>query len=121
MSTILHAVLDLDPPGAAGLAIRRIAAAGQAIVIVRHRTYSYLRRGCGGSDRRATGWLADLAKETGKPIALNLPDGPDRSVTSFISAPGWTEERLRGYIAGRHAELKAVLGEVAEVRGAGGR
>jgi hypothetical protein len=37
-------------------------------------------------------------------------------VTSFISPPGWSEDRLKDFIAGRHAELEAVLGEVAEVR-----
>ena len=45
------------------------AAAGEATVIVSHWTYSYLRRDCGG-DKRATIWLADLAKETGLPIAV---------------------------------------------------
>jgi hypothetical protein len=119
LSNTLRVTLDLDPPGAAGLAIRRIAADTDATVTVSHRTYSYLRRDCGGSDKRATRWLADLAAETGKPIALNLPDGPDRSVTTFISPPDWTAERLQGYIAGRHAELEAVLGEVAEVRSVG--
>jgi hypothetical protein len=115
LSNVLHAVLDFDPPGAAGLAIRRVAAAGQATVVVTAATFSYLRRDC-GSDKRALDWLAKLAAETGQPIALNLPDGEDRSVTTFISPKGWTEERLRGFIAGRHAELEAVLGEVAEVR-----
>jgi hypothetical protein len=112
---VLHATLDFGPPGAAGLAIRRVAAAGQATVVVTAATFSYLRRDC-GSDKRALEWLTNLAAETGKPIALNLPDGPDRSVTTFVSPKGWTEERLRGFIAGRHAELEAVLGEVAEIR-----
>ena len=117
---VLHATLDFGPPGAAGLAIRRVAAAGQATVVVTAATFSYLKRDCGGSERRALEWLAKLAAETGKPIALNLPDGRDRSVTSFISPPGWSEDRLKGFIAGRHAELEAVLGEVAEVRGVEG-
>ena len=38
-------------------------------MIVSHWTYSYLRRDCGG-DKRATKWLADLAKETGRLIAV---------------------------------------------------
>ena len=122
MSTVLHATLDFGPPGAAGLAIRRVAEAGRATVVVTAATFSYLKRDCGGSDRRALEWLANLAAETGQPIALNLPDGRDRSVTSFISPPGWTAERLQGFIAARHAELEAMLGEVAEVRGVeGGR
>jgi hypothetical protein len=116
----LHATLDFGPPGAAGLAIRRAAEAGQATVVVTAATFSYLKRDC-GSEKRALRWLANLAAETGQPIALNLPDGPDRSVTTFISPPGWSEDRLKGFIAGRHAELEAVLGEVAEVRGVGGR
>jgi hypothetical protein len=116
LSNVLHAVLDFDPPGAAGLAIRRVAANTDATAVVSAATFSYLRRDC-GSNKRALNWLADLAAETGKPIALNLPDGPDRSVTTFISPPGWTAERLQGYIAGRHAELEAALGEVAEIRG----
>jgi len=112
-------MLDLDPPGAAGLAIRRIAGAGRATAVVTSATFSCLKRDCGG-EKRALRWLANLAAEIRRPIALNLPDGPDRSGTFFIAPPDWTEERLQGFIAGRHEELEGVLGEVAALRGVGG-
>ena len=110
MSTVLHATLDLDDPGSAGLAIRRLAAT-QAAVVVTAKTFSYLRRDC-GSERRALKWLATVATETGQPIALNLDDGPDRSVTSFIAPKGWSQEKLTGWIGARHQELEAMFGPV---------
>jgi hypothetical protein len=118
LSTVLHAILDFDPPGAAGLAIRRVVTSTPVVAVVTAATFSYLKRDCG--ERRALSWLANLAAETGKPIALNLPDGPDRSGTIFVSPPDWTAERLQGFIAGRLVELEAMLGEVAEVRSVGG-
>jgi hypothetical protein len=112
--TALRALLDLDPPGAAGLAIRRIAANTDATPVVTAATFSYLRRDCGGEER-AFKWLANLAAEMQRPIALNLPDGRERSVTVFISPPDWTEERLQGYIAGRREELEQFLGAITHL------
>lgn len=52
---------------------------------------------------------------TGRPIAVNLPTD-DGSRTVFVAPRDWTEERLRGWVAGRHEELGAAFGPATPVR-----
>ena len=111
MSGVLHALLDFESPGAAGLAIRRLATVGPTAVVVTAKTFSYLKRDC-DSEKQALKWLANVATETGKPIALNLGDGPDTSITTFISPKDWSQVRLQGWIGARHQELEAIFGPV---------
>lgn len=67
---------------------------------------------CGelGDYEAATSWLIDLATATGKPAAVNLPDGPENTVTVLLAPRGWTDEKLRGWGAGMREELAAMFG-----------
>lgn len=60
-------------------------------------------------------WAADLAQKLSRPVSINIPAG-DGSHTVTL-APGWSEERLAGYIAGRHEELEDLFGPISRVRG----
>ena len=75
---------------------------------------------CGGSEQRAGALLLKLAGKHNKPVAVNLPRPGGESTTAFLGPPGWSEERLRGWVGGLHAELQAEFGVVAAVRRVGG-
>lgn len=86
----------------------RVARAGTAVGLT-HRMLRDLEQELGGY-KRAVKWLVKLATETGRPITVNLPTGPNTSTTVAIAPKGWTDERLRGYIGGIHEELEATFG-----------
>ena len=58
----------------------------------------------------ATEWLQCLAAKYEKPLGINLSN-----CTTIISPPGWTVERLRGYVAAHVAELEANFGPVVDI------
>ncbi len=58
----------------------------------------------------ATAWLIGLATETGQPAAVNVPDGPDHTVTVLLAPRGWTDEKLKGWAGGMHEELEEMFG-----------
>jgi hypothetical protein len=66
-----------------------------------------------GSYDAAARRLLTIATNVGRPLAVNCPTGPDRSQTMFVAPKDWTDERLRGWVAGRHAELEAMFGAAA--------
>jgi hypothetical protein len=118
MRPTARVVVDMAEPGAAGLMLREMATAESVrMVAVTHRAWSHLRRDCGG-DKRAAQWLASLATEAGKVVAVNfeLKDGGSR--TMFLAPKDWSEEKLRGYIGGLGEEVEAIFGPVAGVSGA---
>jgi hypothetical protein len=112
---VLRAIIASDAPGFTGLGIRAAALAGVP-VIVKPRAWSLLRRDC-GSDKRAMKWLARLAEEAGRPIAVNFELRDGGSQTIFVSPPGWTAERLQGFIGGLHREIEREFGEVSRIYG----
>lgn len=61
-------------------------------------------------------WAADLAKRLDRIVLLNIPDKDGTSHTVTL-APGWTQERLAGFIAGRHEEIAEAFGPIERVRG----
>jgi hypothetical protein len=72
-----------------------------------------------GGPEHAAAWLVEQATRNHTPIALNLatttdPAGPSRTIC--LSPRGWSEERLRGWIAGRHRELETAFGKTAGAR-----
>ena len=69
-----------------------------------------------GGVEGAAEYLHQVAQATGRPIAVNVPDGPDRSTTAFIAPKNWTEERLKGWAAGHHQALEGEFGAVQRVR-----
>jgi hypothetical protein len=94
-------------------AIRRMAEVAPLLVIG-GRALSDLAAELGGPEA-ATGWLAELAQEVGRPLGVNLPTGPDTSSTAFIAPKHWSSERLQGWLGGHHEVLEAEFGEVARV------
>ena len=91
---------------------RAIAAAARSapLLVVSHRAFNDL---CAelGSEEAAARHLCRVATNTGRPIAANLPTGPDTSTTVFISPKGWGRERLAGWVAGKRDELEELFGE----------
>jgi len=84
-------------------------AAGRTPVVVTGRAYGDLVDELGGDDAAAR-HLGRVATNSGRPICVNFETGPDSSQTVFVSPRGWSSDRLRGWAAGRHAEVEAMFG-----------
>ena len=97
---------------------RAAARDGAPLVCVSGRALADLADELGGYEAAARR-LCQIATNTGRPLAVNLPTGPDTSTPAFVSPKGWSEERLRAWIAGHHLELEAAFGP-ATVSGQGG-
>jgi hypothetical protein len=106
--------LVVDPESVSIAAAIRAAATAPCLVLT-GRALRDLGRELGTVDV-AWRWLAELAAENGRPIGVNLPGDDGKSQTVFLAPNGWSQERLRGWVAGHHAELEAGFGEVAGVR-----
>jgi len=85
-----------------------VARAG-TVVGLTHRMMADLEQELGGY-KRACKWLIALATETNRPIAINMPSGPDASTTVLLAPASWTEERLRGWAGGMAPELEEQFG-----------
>ena len=108
------ATIAVDPgaisPSKALAAVARAAAyAGGPPVVVTHRAYADLVAELGSEDA-AVRYLVKVAGNTRRPIAVNLPTGPETSATVFVAPKGWSDERLRGWAAGHHEALQAMFG-----------
>ena len=88
---------------------RASARDGGPLVCVTGRFYADLADELGGYDAAAR-HLLRVATNTARPICVNLPTGAETSTTMFVAPKGWTDERLRGWAAGRHEELERVFG-----------
>ena len=106
----LHVDVDTDSISMAE-AIRAAAPLVPCVVLT-GRALGDLARELGSMDA-ATCWLVTLAEANKRPIGINLPAPDGSSQTVFIAPRDWTQERLQGWVAGRHAELEAEFGEVA--------
>jgi len=84
------------------------------LVCVSHRALDDLAAECGGYDGAARRLLT-IATNTGRPLAVNIPT-VDGSRTVFVTPKHWSEERLRGWAAGRHEELEAMFGPATLAR-----
>ncbi|HVQ43185.1 MAG TPA: hypothetical protein VMS54_13290 [Vicinamibacterales bacterium] len=61
-------------------------------------------------------WVTELAIRLDRVILLNIPGHHDEeSRTVCVAPPGWSNERLRGYIGARHVELEATFGEIGRM------
>src|SRR5688572_2600423 len=105
MTSSLHLMIDPTTLSAA----RAVSAAARSapLLVVTHHAFTDLAHELGG-DEQAARHLARVATNTGRPIAANLPTG-EGSTTVFIAPKGWTPERLRGWVAGKHVELEAMF------------
>jgi EAL domain-containing protein (putative c-di-GMP-specific phosphodiesterase class I) len=90
-------------------AMARATTANVALVCVTGRAYLDMADEL-GCDEVAARHLARVATDVGRPLCVNIPTGAETSTTMFVAPKGWTDERLRGWAAGRHAELEAMFG-----------
>jgi len=88
---------------------RAAAHSGGPLVCVTGRMFTELERELGGPEGVARR-LCRVATTTGRPICVNLPTGPERSTTVFVSPRGWSVSRLAGWAARKHDELEAAFG-----------
>ena len=93
---------------------RASARDGGPLVCLTARSYADLCTEL-GSDEAAARPLFRVATNTARPIAVNLPTGPETSTTVFVAPRAWTDERLAGWAAGHHEALEAAFG-AAKVR-----
>ena len=73
------------------------AARNAGLVVVRENLFKDLLAAL-GDVRALMDWLAELTARIGHPIAVRLQGN-----TTFLSPPRWSNQRLRGWVAG-HAE-----------------
>ena len=95
-------------------AIRRMAVAAPMLVLT-GRAFNDLAREL-GSIEAAVGELLAIAAANNRPVGVNFKTGEDASSTAFISPRDWTEERLAGWVAGKHEELEAQFGAAVPSR-----
>jgi hypothetical protein len=84
------------------------------LVILTGRAWTELRAELGGSDA-AMRHLLRVAENVGTPIGVNFETGEDTSSSAFLAPRSWTQERLRGWIAGHHEVIETIFGK-ARVR-----
>jgi hypothetical protein len=107
MTSAAHLLLgeDLVPT----VAIRMVAATTQMIAI----SPRMLVRLCEevGSAERTWAWIAALASEIRRPIAVNMiVNDQGDSQTLLIGPQGWSDTRVQGWAAGLKDELEASFG-----------
>ena len=93
---------------------RAAARDGGPLVAITGRAWRDLADELGG-DEAAIRHLLRVATNTGRPLCVNF--SIERGSRTVLVAPrDWTEERLRGWVAGRHEELEAAFGPASVVR-----
>ncbi len=60
--------------------------------------------------------LLRVAENAQKPILVNFETGEETSRTVALAPRSWTEERLRGWVAGHHEALEAMFGAATPVQ-----
>jgi len=85
------------------------------LTMVRGRMLIELADELGGYEE-AGRFLYGIAEDLGRPIGVNVPtlDGNSRSM--FMAPKGWSQERLAGWVAGRHREIEAAFGPATPVK-----
>jgi hypothetical protein len=93
--------------------LRAVVDAGTPTVVIGPGTFDQLERECGGMQPTIR-WLVSLAKRARRPVFVTHPR-PEGAQTVAIAPPDWSEERLAGWVAGVHGELKTACGPIARV------
>ena len=106
--------LRVDPAAVQMSRAIRVAAQASPLLVITGRAFGDLAAELGGAEA-AVGELLSVAESVNRPIAVNMPTGADASSTVFVSPRGWTEERLQGWVAGRHQELEREFGQVTRL------
>jgi hypothetical protein len=107
--------LTVDPSCIPMRRVIRLSFESEArIVLLTARACSDLVTELGGQEHAAA-YLVRLCKRFKKPCSVNIAnaDGSSRSV--IFSPPGWTQERLTGYVGGLHGEIEQLFGEISHL------
>jgi hypothetical protein len=86
------------------------AAQDTGLLILSGRTFNELLAELGGLEA-AMQHLLCTATTTNRPIGVNVECGGGESSTAFVAPRSWTQERLRGWVAGHHEAIEALFGE----------
>ena len=105
----------IDAARIAPSASLRVAARSAPLLILTGRALGELVAELGGYEA-AGRYLITVATNVGRPIGVNFPTGPDSSCSIFVPPKGWGEERLAGWVAGRHREIETTLGPATPLR-----
>ena len=106
--------VQVDPAAISMSAAIRVAAQASPLLVITGRALGDLASELGGWVAAAEHLLA-LAEQTGNPIGINFETSEEASRTMFLPPPGWSEEKLAGWIGGHHAELEAQFGQVTRL------
>ena len=98
----------VDPAAVPMAVVIRTAARGAPLLVLTGRAFGDLASELGG-------FGAGVGELLSRPIAVNMPTSGDTSSTVFLAPPAWSQERLRGWIGGHHAELEAQFGQVTRL------
>ena len=112
MSRALHVTVDAGSVSTAR-AIAEVARTG-SLVCLTDRLFTELAGELGGVEPAVQHLLA-VAEDVGRPIAVNLETSAGASRAMFLAPRSWTQERLRGWVAGRHEAIEAMFGRVEPV------
>ena len=112
MSRSLRVSVDTGSVSAAR-AIAEVARTGPPVCLT-DRLFDDLADEVGGVEP-AMRHLVAVAEEVGRPVAVNLETAAGASRTVFLAPCSWTEERLRGWVAGHHEAIEAVFGQATPV------
>lgn len=108
------ATVLVDTPAQLARCVRATVATN-ALCAVGKGSFMMLRAALGGDDR-AMRWLVSLATRINQPILLNFPEDGFRSKTLAIGPSAWTQEKVNGWVGGKHEELAAAFGEISSWR-----
>ena len=101
--------VEIDPTGVSLAETIAEAARHISFLVIGGRLFDDLAAELGGYDG-ATGHLLDVASATGKPIAVNVATGDGVSTTAVVAPRSWSQERLKGWMAGQHEALTELFG-----------
>lgn len=68
-----------------------------------------------GSTDAAMRHLLRVSENVQKPVLVNFETGGGASRTVALAPRSWTQERLRGWIGGRHDAIEAMFGQATLV------
>jgi hypothetical protein len=86
----------------------RTAAGLAPLFVLTGRALVDLERELGSWDA-AGRFLLDLATELGRPLGINWPT-PTGSRSMFLAPRSWSQDKLRGWVAGHRDELERAFG-----------
>jgi hypothetical protein len=89
------------------------ASRGDQLVMLSGRMFRELVAEFGGEEP-ALRKLLRICERTNKPMGINI-ETDDGSRSVFIAPRSWTQERLRGWVGGRHEDINAMFGAGAPV------